>query len=262
MVTKYFKPFLAFIALFITLGVFAQNYPQPQNPPRIVNDFARVFSDSESQMLEQKLRAFNDTTSTQIAIATVSDLEGVAPSVYATELAHKWGVGRQGKDNGILVLIKPKTRESKGEIFIAVGYGLEGAIPDAVTSRIIRNVIIPRFQQGQMYAGINEATDALIGLASGEYTADEVLGREDSRSAGGFVFFIIAFVVMIIMSFFNRKRSHTVGSENSTSHVPPIIFFGSPFSGGGRGSSSGGFGGGFGGFGGGGFGGGGAGGSW
>lgn len=258
METRYLKTLFAFVAIFFAFGAFAQNYPQPQNPPRIVNDFAGVFSAAEQQALEQKLRTFNDTTSTQIAIATIADLEGVAPSVYATELAHKWGVGRDGKDNGVLILIKPKTADSKGEVFIAVGYGLEGAIPDAVTSRIVRNVIIPQFQQNNMYGGINDATDVLMGLASGEYTADAVVGDEKGGTAS-IIIFIVLFIIMMIGSSINKKRSHTVDSGSATSHIPPIIFFGSPFSGGrGGGGSSGGFGG----FGGGGFGGGGAGGSW
>lgn len=252
MVNKYLKTLFALVALFFAVGAFGQNYPQPQNPHRIVNDFAGVFSASERDALEQKLRTFNDTTSTQIAIATIADLEGVAPSVYATELAHKWGVGKDGKDNGVLILVKPKTSDSKGEVFIAVGYGLEGAIPDAIASRIIRDVIIPQFQNNDMYGGINEATDMLMGLSSGEYTADEMGGSPEALIGLGSIVFI---VIMALSFIFADKISNTLGSDSSTSHIPSIFF------GMGGGRSSGGFGGGSS-FGGGGFGGGGAGGSW
>ena len=131
----------------ITSFLQAQDLPEPMRPKRIVNDFTQLFSPQQQQALEQKLRNFNDTSSTQIAIVTVPTLQGYAPSDYAQRLAEKWGVGQKGKDNGVLLLIKPKSRTEKGQVAIAVGYGLEGVIPDAIASRIIRNEIIPEFQQ-------------------------------------------------------------------------------------------------------------------
>lgn len=113
----------------ITSFLQAQDLPEPMRPKRIVNDFTQLFSPQQQQALEQKLRNFNDTSSTQIAIVTVPTLQGYAPSDYAQRLAEKWGVGQKGKDNGVLLLIKPKSRTEKGQVAIAVGYGLEGVIP-------------------------------------------------------------------------------------------------------------------------------------
>ena len=100
----------------ITSFLQAQDLPEPMRPKRIVNDFTQLFSPQQQQALEQKLRNFNDTSSTQIAIVTVPTLQGYAPSDYAQRLAEKWGVGQKGKDNGVLLLIKPKSRTEKGQV--------------------------------------------------------------------------------------------------------------------------------------------------
>lgn len=263
------KYILTIITLFLlSINLIAQDLPEPMVPKRIVNDLAQMFSPQEQAALEQKLRNFNDTSSTQIAIATVSSLDGYTPNDYAQRLAQKWGVGQKGKDNGILILIKPKTGREKGEVAIAVGYGLEGVVPDAIASRIIRNEIIPAFQQGQYYAGINKAADVLMKLSGGEYTADQYAKKK--TGGGNLLFIIIPIAIFVLLPMFiRRKKGYTTGSDgdnhtNGSSMIPPFIFFGG-LGGGSRGGGFGNFssgGGSFGGFGGGGFGGGGASGSW
>ena len=226
----------------ITSFLQAQDLPEPMRPKRIVNDFTQLFSPQQQQALEQKLRNFNDTSSTQIAIVTVPTLQGYAPSDYAQRL----------------LLIKPKSRTEKGQVAIAVGYGLEGVIPDAIASRIIRNEIIPEFQQNNYYRGINKATDVLMQLAGGEFTAEQYARKNGNGSAE--VIIIPILILFLLPLFFRRKKGYTTGSHGSGG-IPPIFFGG--FGGGGSnfGSFSGGSGS-FGGFGGGSFGGGGASGSW
>ncbi|MFA6360053.1 MAG: TPM domain-containing protein, partial [Dysgonamonadaceae bacterium] len=129
--------------IFLYQGVVAQNIPNPMSPPRLVNDFANVFSETERQTLENKLRTYNDTTSTQIYVITVKDLDGYAISDYSFRLGEKWGIGQKQKDNGAVILIKPKIGNSRGEAFIAVGYGLEARINDAYAGRIVRDRMIP-----------------------------------------------------------------------------------------------------------------------
>ena len=104
----------------ITSFLQAQDLPEPMRPKRIVNDFTQLFSPQQQQALEQKLRNFNDTSSTQIAIVTVPTLQGYAPSDYAQRLAEKWGVGQKGKDNGVLLLIKPKSRTEIPQVAMEV----------------------------------------------------------------------------------------------------------------------------------------------
>ena len=110
--------------------------PQRPSPPCLVNDLANVFSEEQRQELEQELVAFNDSTSNQIVIVTVNDLAGYDKMTFAQQIGETWGVGQKKQDNGIVILLKPKN-ETKGEVFIAAGYGLEGALPDAICKRIV-----------------------------------------------------------------------------------------------------------------------------
>ncbi|MDD4848924.1 MAG: TPM domain-containing protein, partial [Bacteroidales bacterium] len=116
----------------LSLSIFSQqDLPKRPEPPRLVNDLAQLFTQQQSYDLEQMLRAFNDTTSTQISVVTVSSLNDYTIEEFTDQLAEQWGVGRKGKDNGVMVLIKPKLNDrEKGYARISVGYGLEGAIPD------------------------------------------------------------------------------------------------------------------------------------
>lgn len=253
----------------ISLNSFAQDFPERSNPPRIVNDYANFLSAQENQALENKLVQFNNQSSTQIAIVVVKSLDGYDPASYAFGLGEKWGIGQKGKNNGILILVKPKHQNSKGEVFIATGYGLEGAVPDAIAKRIIENEIIPYFKQGMYYKGLDAATNRIIELTNGEYTAEqykEATSRSDSGSA---IPGAIIFLIIIIFSFIGRAkraRHYSVGHN-----VPFWIAMGMMSSNRSHGGSFGNFssgggsfggGGGFGGFGGGSFGGGGASGSW
>ncbi len=267
MVNKIINSFALVVMLFVGSVGYAQTLPKQQNPPKLVNDFANIFSSRQSAQLEKKLSAFSDTTSTQIAVVTVNSLEGLSASEFATTLAHEWGIGVKGKDNGVLLLVKPKTLLSKGEVFIAVGYGLEGAIPDVLASRIVREVLIPSFQKSDIYGGVNDATTLLMGLSSGEYSADKLMRGDESGALHIIIFFVIFIVISILSDRARRRanRSQTYSGNQTTTDIPPILLFG-PFLGHRSSSRSSGFGGGgfggFGGFGGGGFGGGGAGGSW
>ena len=114
---------LAILVLLVLTGIsaYSQHYPDKPNPPRLVNDFAGMLSSSQSEDLESKLLAFNDSTSTQISIVIIESLEGVEKAQYATELGEKWGIGRKQKDNGVLILVSKGDRQ----IFIATGRGVE-----------------------------------------------------------------------------------------------------------------------------------------
>jgi uncharacterized protein len=264
----------AFISIWLTVLLpftcLAQDFPEKPYPPRLVNDFAHMFSAREVNALEQKLVAFNDSSTTQIAVVTIKSLNGYAISDYAPRLAEKWGIGQKGKNNGVLVLIKPQTANEKGEVFIATGYGLEGIIPDLTASEIVDNEILPAFRNGDYYGGVDKATNTLMALARREFTPDQYHERHASSGKGKpGIFFIILIVFLIII--FSKRGGGRGGNRRITSRSDLPFWLLMSMMGSGRsrggwgGSSGGGFGGGgggFGGFGGGGFGGGGAGGSW
>lgn len=221
-----------------------------------VTDRGDMLSASEEQALTQKLRSYADTTSTQMIIVTLPDLGGADISMYATELGQQWQVGQQDKDNGLVILVSRDDRK----VFIATGFGLEGAIPDAIAGRIIRNIITPNFRQGRIFQGLSDAVDALMLAAAGEYTADEAESyeRSDDDGTGTATLFVIMIIIYFVITSIRKGGGKGGGRRYRSRGGPPVIIWGG---GGGFGGGGGSFGGGFGG-GGGGFGGGGAGGGW
>jgi uncharacterized protein len=263
--------YLFFLFIFIVpFGSEAQNIPPQPQPPRLVNDFAGLLSQREEQALELKLRYFNDSTSNQIAIVTVNSLDGYDAASYAFELGEKWGIGQADFNNGVVILVKPKKgNQDKGRAFIAVGYGLEPAIPDAIADRIVENEMIPQFRNDNFYGGLNNATTVLMKLAAGEITA-EGYNKQTSRSP--LVGFLPVIIILIVVLLMRSTRNRSDGVGRSSLPFWTALWLGSSmgrshsgswnnFSGGGSGFGGGG-GSSFGGFGGGSFGGGGAGGSW
>ncbi|MFM9984818.1 MAG: TPM domain-containing protein, partial [Flavobacteriales bacterium] len=157
-------------------------FPEKNNE-LLVYDVAQLLSNSERIQLENKLDEFARATSNQIAVIIVPDLCGMEKAQFAIELGEKWGIGQKKDDNGIVVLIKPKTPSEKGKVFIAVGRGLEGAIPDAKAFLIVENEMKPRFIEGKMYEGIDAATNVIMQLAKGEYNFTSY--ENDSKKGGG-----------------------------------------------------------------------------
>lgn len=255
---------ILFLSVF-TLSVFAQDIPERPNPPRLVNDLAEVLTDQEEQQLESELVQFDQSTSTQITIVTVPSLNGYEKSDFTFQLGEKWGVGRKDKNNGIVIVFKPKTGNERGEVFVAIGYGLEGIIPDAIANRtVVNNEMIPRFKQDDIFGGLYSGTKVLMSLAAQEFTAQDYEQKAGEKKSEGGALFIVILVVIILVSLFKGGRGRQYNGGSSIPFWIAMSLLGSSNRGGGSfgGFSGGGGGGGFGGFGGGSFGGGGAGGSW
>jgi len=262
-------PFLRIlIVLVIFVGILqAQDIPEVPDPPKLVNDFAGIMDKGQVEFLEQKLVAFNDTTSNQIVVVTVKTLNDYPPAMFATELGEKWKVGQGEFNNGVVVLIKPKYGNERGQAYIAVGYGLEPVIPDALAKRIVEREMIPHFAQGDYFGGLQSGTDVLMSLAVGEIN-EKMYNEQAGEPLPIFSILFFLFIVgIIIISNISRARSYGVSKGISFWQALLLTsMMGSGrsssgswgnFTGGGSGG-----GGGFGGFGGGSFGGGGAGGSW
>lgn len=245
-----------FILICIFYSSFAVGQDLPAKTGKLVNDFADMLQPNEEQALEAALVAYNDSTSTQIAIVTVTTIEGYDVSDYAFKLGEKWGIGEKGKNNGILVLVT----KNEHDIFIATGYGAEGSLTDALCRRIEEQVIIPEFKAGNFYEGLNQGVFAITKAMKGEFKADKK--KTNGRPGKGFSAGLIILIVILIIIFGNRRGGGGLGGFRRGG------FYGGGFGGFSSGGSSwgsgsfGGGGGGFGGFGGGSFGGGGAGGKW
>ena len=227
--------------------------PSPSNPPRLVNDYTGTLSAAQISTLERKLVAYNDSTSTQILVLLVDDLQGYSVEQYATEIGHSWGVGQKGKNNGAVILVKPKKGSERGQVNISPGYGMEEYVTDATAKRIIEKEMIPAFKDNDYYTGINNAVNVIMDLCSGKFSQDEY-SDGDGFPLWLIILFIIA--IMVVFSKFSGGGQNYSGGGTRTIWIP----MGGGFGGGGFGG--GGHSGGFGGFGGGGFGGGGASGSW
>jgi uncharacterized protein len=260
------KRLLLFFVLFISLFARAQDdkdIPNRPNPPRLVNDFTNTLTPEQVQALEQKLVAYDDSTSSQIAVVLVNSLSGYDVSDYALRLGRKWGVGGKDHSNGVVLLVAKEDHK----INIQVGYGLEGAIPDVTAKSIIDNDLTPNFKEGNFYRGIDDATDDLIKAAAGEYKAPEGYNKKRGKGLpiGGLIIFLI-----ILFTIFGSRGGGKGGMMSRRGYgnfwtgaiIGSMLGGGSGGSGWSGGGGSSGGGGGFGGFGGGGFGGGGASGGW
>jgi uncharacterized protein len=232
--------------LFLLLQIVAygqtvdkQDIPERPNPPRLVNDFAGLMSAGNQQALEEKLVAYNDSTSTQISIVTVKSIGDYSIEDFAVRLGRKWGVGQKDKNNGILITVAKEERK----VDIEIGYGLEEHITDYDSKHIIDELILPAFKQSNYYEGLDVATNRMIAQLQGTFTNDKASGNNDEIPTW-VIILIIIFILFIIIS-------SSIGGSGGA------IRSGGGSSWGGGGSS-----GGFGGFGGGSFGGGGSSGSW
>jgi len=258
------------LALFLPFINLAQ-VPLRPDPPKLVNDFAGILRQDQVALLEDSLVQFARQTSNQVVVVTLTSLNGYDPGDLAYRIGESWGVGQKDKSNGIVVLVKPKAGNERGQVYISVGYGLEGVIPDAVANgKIIDREMIPRFQENNYFGGIMAGVQVIMELSRGEYTAGQYQGGEKQDKQGGG--FSVLFIILLIL-FITLFRGKNKGKFNTgTRSLPFWMLMGmmgskgsgswSDFSGGRGGFGGGGGGGGFGGFGGGSFGGGGAGGSW
>ena len=260
MTRKFFAAALLLLFNFCTYYSFA-GIPEQPNPPHLVNDFGSFLSAGEVQQLEQKLVAFNDTTSTQICIVTMSNLDGYDIADFAFQLGKKWGIGQKGMNNGVLVLVAKEERKT----FIATGYGVEEFLPDAICNRIVDNVINPEFKKGNFYQGLDAGTTQMMGYLTGKFKAD-LQPQKPKRHFSIGVIIAVFVILFILIRVFGGRGGGGDGGMMAT-YMAGQILSGMMRGGGRSGFGGGGFGGGssgggFGGFGGGGFGGGGAGGSW
>lgn len=231
--------------------------PKKPYPPQLVNDYVGLLSQTEINSLERKLVAYNDSTSTQIAVIIENSLEGDDVVDYCQRLAEGWGIGQEGKDNGVLIYVAFADRKLR----IHTGYGVEGFLTDIMSNRIIDQVLVPAFRKGKYYDGFDKSTNIISDLADGEYTADDMGGGDGIPAE--VILFIIIFIVILIIIINNADSGggYHRGGKYERDRGGGWVIIGP--GGGGWNSGGGGFGGGgFGGFGGGGFGGGGASGGW
>lgn len=207
--------------------VFSQN--AKTIPPEIkitnyVTDLSGTLNASQKTTLETKLSDFEKQTSNQVVVYIISSLEGESLEEKSIEIAEKNGIGQKGKNNGVLLFIAMSDRKLR----IEVGYGLEGALPDALCNQIIRKEITPKFKLGNYYEGISAGVDAIISATKGEYTQDKnYTEKQKDTGAGGLccgvpIFFIVIFFIgfLIIFNIIRRVAGFGRGRGSGCLFLP------------------------------------------
>ena len=255
---KLFLLLLLFISG-IAFGQIDKYAPKRPSPPKLVNDFTQTLTIEQVQALENKLVAYDDSTSSQVAVVIIPTTGDYPIEDVALRILRDWGVGGQGKNNGIVLLIAKDDRKVR----IEVGYGLEGAIPDMIAASIIDHEITPNFKEGNFYRGLDEGTSAIIKAAAGEYKAPADYSKRKKKGLNiGTIIFIIIILIIVFGGAGSGGGGGYVSRRGYRGWWLPTGGWTGGGGGGGGGGWSGGGGGGFGGFGGGGGGGGGASGGW
>ncbi len=235
------------VALALLLAsVAAAALEVPEKPQGRVSDFAGLLSPGDRGRIESRLRAVEEAGSNQFAVAIFRSLEGESLEDFSIRLAEAWKVGHAGRDNGLLLLVFVDDRKVR----IEVGYGLEGAIPDAVAGRVIRDVLAPRFREGAYAEGILAAVEALDAASRGEFQPLPDRGRGVPAPVAGLIPFLLFLVLIGVLG--SLRRAAHFGPRSRRMHRGGSWWVGSGGFGGGFGGGGGGFGGGGGGFGGGG----------
>ena len=187
---------LAALAVMMSATSFAADSDFPARPDTaiFVHDFAGVLR--QSKVIDDSLRAFSKRTTNQIMVITVKDLGDYEPKMYAVELGDRWGIGQAKLDNGLIILIKPKTKDSKGQFAICPGRGLGGALPDVTCKRIVDGKAIPALKKSDYDAAVWAVLKAVMPICAGEISGDEAT-KKSSGGGGGWIWFvgIIAAVV-------------------------------------------------------------------
>jgi len=254
---------LSILFLLVGFGIFAQApdevvAPKYKPEKRLVHDFGNMLSAAERNQLENKLVAYDDSTSVQIVIVTFKKLDGYPIDLLASEIGEKWGVGQKEEHNGIVIVLSNDDRK----VSLRGGYGIQAKMPPTIEKLIIDREMIPQFKDGNYYQGLDNAISAIQKQLAGKYNAKP----KDEGSDGIFIFLFFLFIIILFIIIAGKGGGGGGNRSRRGFNWGDIIFTGAGTSSWGSGSwgggSSGGFGGGFGGFGGGSFGGGGASGSW
>lgn len=197
---KYYKTLLLWGLMLFNGISWATTYPEPPNPFRYVSDYTHTLNETDKQTLENALVEYGKKTSSQIAVVILPTIGNEDIAIYSTNLYNKWGIGREKINNGVLLFIAKNDRK----LYITTGYGLEGALPDAIASSIIRNEITPYFRQERYAEGIAKGLSAIIAATQGEYAA-LVEDENEAVNVDDFILFLF-FAIAIFFIFLGHTR--------------------------------------------------------
>lgn len=257
------------LGVFITMLLSVQSWaeapiPNPPEENSYIFDYGDMIEEADETQMRAVSAAIEKASGAEIVVVTVESLEGYPIEEYANTLLRSWGIGQEEQDNGVLLLVNKENvlANRSDRIRIEVGYGLEGALTDGLSGRILDEYVLTAWETNAYSTGISQGYMAMAAVVAQEYgitiDQDEALEQlqyynvENTQSEGGGFPFELIVAIIILLIVFNKNKGNR-GGRRYKSNTP--TFWG-PFGGGGGGFGGGG--GGFGGFGGGGGGGGGA----
>jgi len=207
---------LIFFLSFLPCRVQALEIPQLQG---YINDYARMISSAAATRLEEELKSFEQSDSTQVVILTIPTLQGEAIDGFGIKVAEAWKIGQKNKDNGIIVIVAKQERK----IRIEVGRGLEGKMTDLLAGRIIDLVISPRFKRGDFDGGFIAGVSALIDATRGEFKVDGAHPAQRTKGVHSLLTFLIAGLVGLI---FVGSLSRILGGIFGGVGLPALVHLG------------------------------------
>jgi uncharacterized protein len=208
---------LALLGIFVLLSVRLQASDIPPKPAHYFNDYASLVSPQTAQKLDRQLQSFERETSNQILVVIYKSLpQGAVPEDFAEDAFRAWKPGQQGKNNGAILFLFVNDRRAR----IQTGYGLEGALPDAICKRIISDELAPRFQAGDFDGGLTAAVNAMIAATRGEYKGSgrtvaemhrQAAKSEDQLTTFGIFVFFAAFILFMFLR--NLRRGTVISNS-------------------------------------------------
>jgi len=222
------KSYLKSIAVFFLLfcSVLASKGQDTQGIPQLterVTDLANLLSPSEKNYLIGQLKALEERKGSQLAVLTVNTTKPETIEQYSIRIVDQWKIGRENVDDGVMLIIAKNDRKLR----IEVGYGLEGAIPDAYAKRIISNIIVPHFRDGDYYLGVEEGVEAIIGLIDGE-ELPEVTSTSSSKNEKtiGLFYFLGIIVLIFFVVLAKVILANKMGNTKSNLIIISLVFIG------------------------------------
>ena len=207
-----------FFFFLLAVPILAQEVAIPELKSR-VTDLTGTLQSSEVQALTQKLKVFEQEKGSQIAVLLVPTTSPEAIEQYSIRVVEEWKLGREGVDDGVLILVAINDRKMR----IEVGYGLEGVIPDAIAKRIISNVMTPEFRSGNFFKGLDQAVDVLISAIRGEELPPAVTKPASSKGPGFSLGFFIFFFILILVVHTWIKSKFGAGKASGITFVVILI---------------------------------------
>lgn len=210
---------LLLIALALTLGSRTALAIEVPKLTARVNDYAAILSPTTKQQLEETLAKLEQEESTQIAVLTVTSLQGAVLEEFSLKVAETWRLGQKGRDNGALLLIAKNDRKMR----IEVGYGLEGQLTDLAAGRIIRDVITPRFREGNFDLGVSDGVAAMISTVRGEFGISTTATATSSASLSANFESIVVFLGFAFFALARIAGKHRILTASFGAILAPII---------------------------------------